>query len=837
MLLSRCLTVPILAKTCMLPLPTLTAMQQMIQTGRLLKCLLLIASILLGIASWTQPAKAEPPLLPHRPFTAGFGGLCDGGPLVCPRIDEIAFNARIDAILLTSTSLRGAGLVAPYGFSFGILERVEGGIYTQSAVWRQSEGNETQTRFQQGPMRFAGKGLLWPWRKNPHQHFTVLFDFEYEARLPLFDGQNQLGLFTDLGALRVVGNLPLGGVELGISAGSLFDWHGRYVTPELGVHLGWHLPFLPDVKVIAEGMTRGFLHHLNTDEPIPGALDPASPIAPSGVLGFGIVSRQRRAVDFAMVAHVGFGSTAPFFLTLRFADIAWGKGYPRPQSMVLDTVRELGVWIKEQVASIDPMFNDYCDLIDDPPPHGTGRSMNLIGHRTQDEQHCIWKGIWLKKYENDQKIQYWKNKSGTLLCYDKARKHCFAQRASDKESWEPIPIPSHIAVIRGDCIFEDTDTKQRLTHFGTLTPDGRNCTDGITTFRVGERTAYNPKLRQIDRGTQGTARQHPPLAYQGEPTTMQRLHTALGRGIEMGERGNAQHAADDKAAAALADAKLGAAKQAIEEMTPASLMNGVEVATEEAAESLRHAAADPKGTFHRALDRIKQGLKNTAGAVKEGVADTAQAVHRGVDEGVDWSGKPTIEQAEDILRFGGEKAATAPRDVTMSIAAGTAGSIALGSLRTIGKLEKAEEALSDSKKARKAIARAEEAVAEHPIPAVRPSTLSDAGLPGRHGAFKEAKREAGIPKHQAPDRIYREEMSDRFERKVRDDNGKPIITRNYEYTRPDGTKVVIQDHSAGHQFKDGASGDQGAHLNIRPIYDTRHGQVEGTKPHYPFKRR
>jgi hypothetical protein len=284
----------------------------MIQAGHL-RYLAPLVAIFLLVTSWARPAKADPLLLPHRPWIAGFGGLCDGGPLVCSRIDEIAFNARIDAILLTSTNLRGIGFVAPYGFSFGILERLEGGIYTQSAVWGQPEGNETHTKFQQGPMRFALKGLVWPWRSNPHHYFTVLLDFEYEARLSHFDGQNQLGLLTDLGALRAVGNLPLGGVELGVSAGALFDWHGRYGSPELGLRLAWHLPFLPDVKVFAEGAVRGFLPRINSDQPIPGALDSARPIVPSGVLGIGIASRQMRAVDFAMVVHVGFGETAPFF--------------------------------------------------------------------------------------------------------------------------------------------------------------------------------------------------------------------------------------------------------------------------------------------------------------------------------------------------------------------------------------------------------------------------------------------------------------------------------------------------------------------------------------------
>lgn len=627
----------------------------------------LFLGVLLSAALCAKPIRAELHLLPHRPWLAGFGSLCDAGPMVCTRIDEIGFNARIDAILLTSTNRRGIGLVAPYGFSFGILEHVEGGIYTHSAVWGQPDGTETHTRFQQGPMRFALKGLLWPWRSNPHQHFSLLLDFEYEARLPRFDGQNQLGLLTDLGVLRAVANVPLGRVELGLSAGALFDWRGRYGSPELGARLAWHFPFIPDVKVFAEGAARGFLPRISTDEPIPGAIDLARPIIPSGVLGIGISSRQMRAVDFAMVVHVGFGDTAPFFLTLRFADIAWGKGYPRPKSMVVDALREFATWVQEQVASIDPMFNDYCDMIDDPPPKGTGRSMNLVGHRTQDEQHCVWNGLWLKKYENGQKVKYWKNKRGTLLCHDEARNHCFAQRASRDEPWEPIANADHTAVMRGDCIFEDAVTKQRLTHFGKLSLDGRSCTDGATTFRVGERRGYNPELRQIDRGTQGTGRQHPPLAYQAEPTTLQRLNTALGRGIEAGQRKNEQNAEADKAAAAAADEKIGATLKAAEEMTPTSLVNGIEAAAQEAEDAIKHAAADPKGTFNSALDRIKHGIEDVAGAVKEGVKDTAQAVNQGVNDAIDWTKKPAIQQGEDLLKLGGEKAATAPRDVTVNV--------------------------------------------------------------------------------------------------------------------------------------------------------------------------
>ena len=67
-------------------------------------------------------------------------------------------------------------------------------------------------------------------------------------------------------------------------------------------------------------------------------------------------------------------------------------------------------------------------------------------------------------------------------------------------------------------------------------------------------------------------------------------------------------------------------------------------------------------------------------------------------------------------------------------------------------------------------------------------------------------------------------------------DGKPIMTREYTFTRPDGSKVVIQDHSAGHSFGQGGVGDQGPHFNVRPPENTRTGSVPGTQPHYPFDR-
>jgi hypothetical protein len=60
------------------------------------------------------------------------------------------------------------------------------------------------------------------------------------------------------------------------------------------------------------------------------------------------------------------------------------------------------------------------------------------------------------------------------------------------------------------------------------------------------------------------------------------------------------------------------------------------------------------------------------------------------------------------------------------------------------------------------------------------------------------------------------------------------MTREYTFTTSDGTKVVIQDHSAGHQFNEGGVGDQGAHFNVRPVENTRNGEINGTKAHYLY---
>ena len=108
--------------------------------------------------------------------------------------------------------------------------------------------------------------------------------------------------------------------------------------------------------------------------------------------------------------------------------------------------------------------------------------------------------------------------------------------------------------------------------------------------------------------------------------------------------------------------------------------------------------------------------------------------------------------------------------------------------------------------------------------------------PARRAAWRQAKRDAGVPNSAHPEAVRRVPMTDSAGKRILDDSGQPVMTREYVFNRGDGSKIVIQDHAAGHRFGQGGVGDQGAHFNVRPFENTRTGKVPGTDPHYPFKR-
>lgn len=115
----------------------------------------------------------------------------------------------------------------------------------------------------------------------------------------------------------------------------------------------------------------------------------------------------------------------------------------------------------------------------------------------------------------------------------------------------------------------------------------------------------------------------------------------------------------------------------------------------------------------------------------------------------------------------------------------------------------------------------------------------------RNDAFRAAKRDAGIPNSQRPDMVFNQKsqtmkeydqvmLTDRKGNPILDSNKDPLWTREYYFTKSDNTKVIIQDHSAGHKFGEGGIGDQGAHFNVRPLENIRTGSVPGTFDHYSY---
>ncbi|MCE7083050.1 HNH/endonuclease VII fold putative polymorphic toxin, partial [Streptomyces sp. ST2-7A] len=107
-------------------------------------------------------------------------------------------------------------------------------------------------------------------------------------------------------------------------------------------------------------------------------------------------------------------------------------------------------------------------------------------------------------------------------------------------------------------------------------------------------------------------------------------------------------------------------------------------------------------------------------------------------------------------------------------------------------------------------------------------------LPSRSAAFREAKRDLGIPTGQQPNEIRKIPMEDRSGRKLKNPDGTIVQTREYVFERKRGDRVIIQDHSAGHRFGEGGVGDQGPHFNVRPFDNPRTGKVPGTAQHYEY---
>lgn len=103
----------------------------------------------------------------------------------------------------------------------------------------------------------------------------------------------------------------------------------------------------------------------------------------------------------------------------------------------------------------------------------------------------------------------------------------------------------------------------------------------------------------------------------------------------------------------------------------------------------------------------------------------------------------------------------------------------------------------------------------------------------RRDAFRQAKRDAGIPMNQHPSKIDKVDLGDGYGNRVIGDNGLPVQTREYHFKNNKGESIIIQEHSHGHTK---ATTGHGAdpHFNVRPYDNPSTGNVSNTHGHYNF---
>ncbi|MFJ7888349.1 HNH/endonuclease VII fold putative polymorphic toxin [Lysinibacillus xylanilyticus] len=102
----------------------------------------------------------------------------------------------------------------------------------------------------------------------------------------------------------------------------------------------------------------------------------------------------------------------------------------------------------------------------------------------------------------------------------------------------------------------------------------------------------------------------------------------------------------------------------------------------------------------------------------------------------------------------------------------------------------------------------------------------------RRDAFRQAKRDAGVPMNQQPKQVSRTPLLDGNGNKIMQ-NGQPVQTRQYHFTDTDGNLRVIQEHSLGHTKATPGHGLE-PHFNVRPPDNLNTGSVGGTHGHYNF---
>jgi len=148
--------------------------------------------------------------------------------------------------------------------------------------------------------------------------------YDHELSIGPFSGANSLGIAGDLGVVRVISQKSFGPFELMLSLGALVDPGRRYATGEAAAQVGFHLPFLPSLKLFVEALGRGIPAYVNRKRQLGLGEDL---LRLQGALGVGLSYAPHARVDFGVSVLWGTGGISPSVVVFRFAVLSIGKTY------------------------------------------------------------------------------------------------------------------------------------------------------------------------------------------------------------------------------------------------------------------------------------------------------------------------------------------------------------------------------------------------------------------------------------------------------------------------------------------------------------------------------
>jgi hypothetical protein len=329
---------------------------------------------------------------------------------------------------------------------------------------------------------------------------------------------------------------------------------------------------------------------------------------------------------------------------VRLIDLNIGKGYPRPDGLLIEMGRELGGWIQARLQSIDPYLRRDCVLYDDDH-----RPMTRLGVLSPDGKRCAWGGRELPIG-----VHFWRDRRTTRVCYDRRLRDCFMERAGPQAPWVPVVQPT----VGRDCfLYQGGDALGRV---GEPTPGGGCERDGQV-MRVGQALWRAPGTRRVCDVPDGQRQRFClELAQEGPLTPLQYTARRLAAGIDKGTAGVAS--------------KAEVVKQTAEEIAEGTPVHATTVVQEATARA----------------QAVVQTVQTAT------VADAQKAFEQAVQQGKEWMQKPAQQQVGDVVEAVGEQGVTAPLS---AVALGGAGKVggAVGEVaaEVAGKAGKAAAQVAD----------------------------------------------------------------------------------------------------------------------------------------------